>query len=122
MTFLILQDLPIPYCKEARLTIVHMHDRVPRTFHFIVSSSSGVTESTININYTLKNRHLAKSSSDAEELEKPDEVLTSKKKDTVSSDAKSTMIFAHYWIILIILNLCFKCSHTKVVPKFFYIM
>lgn len=81
-----------------------MHDRVPRTFHFIVSSPSGVTESTININYTLKNRHLAKSSSDAEELEKPDEVITSKKKDTVSSDAKSTKIFAHYWIILTILN------------------
>lgn len=86
-----------------------MHDRVPRTFHFIVSSPSGVTESTININYTLKNRHLAKSSSDAEELEKPSEVLTTKK-DTVSSDSKSTMIFAHYWITLIILNLCFKCS------------
>lgn len=48
------QDLPIPFCKEARLTIVHMHEKVPRTFYFIVSTPAGVAEAVINVNFTTK--------------------------------------------------------------------
>ena len=50
------QDLPTPYCKEARLTYVHMHDRVPRIFYFIVSSPGGVAEAVFNVNFTLKHK------------------------------------------------------------------
>lgn len=48
------QDLPTPYCKEARLTYVHMHEKVPRQFYFIVSSPNGVAEIIFNVNFTLK--------------------------------------------------------------------
>jgi hypothetical protein len=48
------QDLPIPFCKEARLTIVHMHEKVPRTFYFIVSTPAGVAEDVIEVNFTTK--------------------------------------------------------------------
>lgn len=51
------QDLPTPFCKEARLTIVHMHERVPRTFYFIVSSPIGAAEAIINVNFTIKHHN-----------------------------------------------------------------
>ncbi|CRL08182.1 CLUMA_CG020961, isoform A, partial [Clunio marinus] len=44
-------DLPIPFCKEARLTVVHMHEKVPREFYFIVSTPTGVAEAIINVNF-----------------------------------------------------------------------
>ncbi|XP_070504941.1 uncharacterized protein [Chironomus tepperi] len=47
-------DLPTPFCKEARLTIVHMHEKVPRTFYFIVSTPAGVAEDIIEVNFTTK--------------------------------------------------------------------
>lgn len=50
------QDLPSPFCKEARLTIVHMHEKVPRTFYFIVSTPAGVAETVINVNFTTKHQ------------------------------------------------------------------
>lgn len=49
-------DLPTPFCKEARLTYVHMHEKVPRTFYFIVSSPGGVAEAIFNVNFTLKHK------------------------------------------------------------------
>jgi hypothetical protein len=48
------QDLPTPFCKEARLTIVHMHEKVPRTFYFVVSTPAGVAEDIIEVNFTTK--------------------------------------------------------------------
>lgn len=48
--------MPVPFCKEARLTIVHMHEKVPRTFYFIVSSPAGVAEAVINVNFTSKHQ------------------------------------------------------------------
>ncbi|XP_050080083.1 uncharacterized protein LOC126567817 [Anopheles maculipalpis] len=47
-------DLPTPHCKEARLTYVHMHEKVPRTFYFVVSSPGGVAEAVFKVNYTLR--------------------------------------------------------------------
>lgn len=35
-----------------------MHEKVPRTFYFIVSSHSGVAEAVIHVNFTVKNRHM----------------------------------------------------------------
>lgn len=55
--FLPTQDLPDPFCKEARLTIVHMHEKVPRTFYFIVSTPAGVAEALINVNFTTKHQN-----------------------------------------------------------------
>lgn len=57
------QDLPTPFCKEARLTYVHMHEKVPRTFYFIVSSPGGVAEAIFNVNFTLKHKASSSSSS-----------------------------------------------------------
>jgi hypothetical protein len=50
------QDLPSPFCKEARLTIVHMDESVPRTFYFIVSTPAGVAEDIIEVNFTTKHQ------------------------------------------------------------------
>uniref|UniRef100_A0A182NSW7 Uncharacterized protein n=1 Tax=Anopheles dirus TaxID=7168 RepID=A0A182NSW7_9DIPT len=47
-------DLPTAHCKEARLTYVHMHEKVPRTFYFVVSSPAGVAEAVFKVNYTLR--------------------------------------------------------------------
>ncbi|XP_058127064.1 uncharacterized protein LOC131285734 [Anopheles ziemanni] len=55
-------DLPTPFCKEARLTYVHMHEKVPRTFYFIVSSPGGVAEAVFRVNYTLKHKQIGSSS------------------------------------------------------------
>uniref|UniRef100_A0A182KGY7 Uncharacterized protein n=1 Tax=Anopheles christyi TaxID=43041 RepID=A0A182KGY7_9DIPT len=55
-------DLPTPFCKEARLTYVHMHEKVPRTFYFIVSSPGGVAEAVFKVNYTLKHKQMGSSS------------------------------------------------------------
>ncbi|XP_050093325.1 uncharacterized protein LOC126576197 [Anopheles aquasalis] len=50
-----LTDLPAaPGCKETRLTYVHMHERVVRTFYFIVSSPAGVAEAVFRVNFTQK--------------------------------------------------------------------
>lgn len=69
---LISQDLPTPYCKEARLTYVHMHERVPRTFYFVVSSPAGVAETIFQVNFTLKHKGMSNSiDDDEEELSEP---------------------------------------------------
>uniref|UniRef100_A0A182WDR3 Uncharacterized protein n=1 Tax=Anopheles minimus TaxID=112268 RepID=A0A182WDR3_9DIPT len=49
-------DLPTPYCREARLTYVHMHEKVPRTFYFVVSSPGGVAEAVFKVNYTQRHK------------------------------------------------------------------
>lgn len=70
-----LQDLPTPFCKEARLTYVHMDERVPRTFYFIVSSPNGVAEALFHINFTRKRTILSNSvDSSDEELRDPEEI------------------------------------------------
>ncbi|XP_073846288.1 irregular chiasm C-roughest protein teiresias [Musca autumnalis] len=68
-------DLPTPFCKEARLTYVSMHERVPRTFYFIVSSPGGVAEAVIKVNFTLRYRPLANViDEEEEELSEPEEI------------------------------------------------
>uniref|UniRef100_A0A182P5D1 Uncharacterized protein n=1 Tax=Anopheles epiroticus TaxID=199890 RepID=A0A182P5D1_9DIPT len=58
-------DLPTPHCKEARLTYVHMHEKVPRTFYFVVSSPTGVAEAVFKVNYTQRHKPFATSHSGA---------------------------------------------------------
>ncbi|XP_037888310.1 uncharacterized protein LOC119636778 isoform X1 [Glossina fuscipes] len=68
-------DLPTPYCKEARLTYVSMHERVPRTFYFIVSSPGGVAEAIFKVNFTMRYRTIANAIDDEEEeLSEPEEI------------------------------------------------
>lgn len=71
-----LQDLPTPFCKEARLTYVSMHERVPRTFYFIVSSPGGVAEAVFNVNFTKRHRQLSNAIDDdeEEELNRPEQI------------------------------------------------
>ncbi|XP_049298245.1 uncharacterized protein LOC125771564 [Anopheles funestus] len=49
-------DLPTQYCREARLTYVHMHEKVPKTFYFVVSSLGGVAEAVFKVNYTQRHK------------------------------------------------------------------
>ncbi|XP_055691859.1 uncharacterized protein LOC129794946 isoform X2 [Lutzomyia longipalpis] len=69
-------DLPTPFCKEARLTYVHMHERVPRTFYFVVSSPGGVAEAIFRVNFTLRHKTMSNSVDDGddEELSEPEEI------------------------------------------------
>ncbi|KRF79583.1 uncharacterized protein tei isoform X2 [Drosophila virilis] len=70
------KDLPTPYCKEARLTYVSMHERVPRTFYFIVSSPGGVAEAVFNVNFTKRHRQMSNTIDDdeEEELNRPEQI------------------------------------------------
>ncbi|XP_017962051.1 hemicentin-1 [Drosophila navojoa] len=70
------KDLPTPYCKEARLTYVSMHERVPRTFYFIVSSPGGVAEAVFNVNFTKRHRQMSNAIDDdeEEELNRPEQI------------------------------------------------
>ncbi|KAH8300681.1 hypothetical protein KR018_007108, partial [Drosophila ironensis] len=71
------KDLPVPFCKEARLTYVSMHERVPRTFYFIVSSPGGVAEAVFNVNFTKRHRQLSNSideDDEEEELHQPEQI------------------------------------------------
>lgn len=69
------QDLPTPFCKEARLTYVHMHERIPRTFYFIVSTPTGLAEAQFHINFTRKRNVLSNSVDGGdEELRDPEEI------------------------------------------------
>nr|NP_001286391.1 teiresias, isoform B [Drosophila melanogaster]NP_523731.2 teiresias, isoform A [Drosophila melanogaster]AAF58341.2 teiresias, isoform A [Drosophila melanogaster]AHN56189.1 teiresias, isoform B [Drosophila melanogaster] len=70
------KDLPTPFCKEARLTYVSMHERVPRTFYFIVSTPGGVAEAIFNVNFTKRHRQLSNSIDDdeEEELNRPEQI------------------------------------------------
>lgn len=69
------QDLPTPFCKEARLTYVHMHERVPRTFYFVVSSPGGVAEVIFHVNFTLRHKLMSNAvDDDEEELTEPEEI------------------------------------------------
>ncbi|XP_060655995.1 irregular chiasm C-roughest protein [Drosophila nasuta] len=70
------KDLPTPYCKEARLTYVSMHERVPRTFYFIVSTPGGVAEAVFNVNFTKRNRQMSNTIDDdeEEELNRPEQI------------------------------------------------
>ncbi|XP_037825341.1 uncharacterized protein LOC119613379 [Lucilia sericata] len=68
-------DLPTPFCKEARLTYVSMHERVPRTFYFIVSSPGGVAETIIKVNFTMRYRSISNAiDEEEEELSEPEEI------------------------------------------------
>ncbi|XP_041448811.1 uncharacterized protein LOC111075644 isoform X2 [Drosophila obscura] len=71
------KDLPTPYCKEARLTYVSMHERVPRTFYFIVSSPGGVAEAIFNVNFTKRHRTMSNAidaDDEEEELNQPEQI------------------------------------------------
>lgn len=70
------QDLPTPFCKEARLTYVRMHERVQRTFSFVVSSPGGVAEAIFKVNFTMRHKTMSNSVDDAdeEELSEPEEI------------------------------------------------
>ncbi|XP_055706512.1 uncharacterized protein LOC129803756 [Phlebotomus papatasi] len=69
-------DVATPFCKEARLTYVHMHERVPRTFYFVVSSPGGVAEAIFHVNFTLRHKTMSNSVDDGddEELSEPEEI------------------------------------------------
>lgn len=67
--------MPTPFCKEVRLTYVHMDERVPRLFYFIVSSPNGVAEAQFHINFTRKRTILSNAvDSSDEELRDPEEI------------------------------------------------
>lgn len=70
------QDLPTPFCKEARLTYVRMHERVQRTFSFVVSSPGGVAEAIFKVNFTVRHKTMSNSvdEADDEELSEPEEI------------------------------------------------
>ncbi|EDW79744.1 uncharacterized protein Dwil_GK17853 [Drosophila willistoni] len=70
------KDLPTPYCKEARLTYVSMHERVPRTFYFIVSTPGGVAEAVFHVNFTKRHRPMSNAIDDdeEEELNRPEQI------------------------------------------------
>lgn len=73
---IIFKDLPTPFCKEARLTYVRMHERVQRTFSFIVSSPGGVAEAIFKVNFTVRHKTMSNSvdETDEEELREPEEI------------------------------------------------
>lgn len=49
-----------------------MHERVPRTFYFVVSSPAGVAETIFQVNFTLKHKGMSNSvDDDEEELSEP---------------------------------------------------
>lgn len=52
-----------------------MHERVPRTFYFVVSSPGGVAETIFHVNFTLKHKVMSNSvGDDEEELSEPEEI------------------------------------------------
>lgn len=51
-----------------------MHERVPRTFYFIVSSPGGVAEAIFRVNFTLKHKTMSNSIDEDEELSEPEEI------------------------------------------------
>lgn len=54
-----------------------MHERVPRTFYFIVSSPGGVAEAIFKVNFTLRYRTISNNAVDDEEdeeLSEPEEI------------------------------------------------
>lgn len=53
-----------------------MHERVPRTFYFIVSTPGGVAEAIFNVNFTKRHRQLSNSIDDdeEEELNRPEQI------------------------------------------------
>lgn len=52
-----------------------MHERVPRTFYFIVSSPGGVAEAVIKVNFTMRYRSLSNViDEEEEELSEPEEI------------------------------------------------
>lgn len=54
-----------------------MHERVPRTFYFVVSSPAGVAETIFQVNFTLKHKGMSNSiDDDEEELSEPGNLNT----------------------------------------------
>lgn len=53
-----------------------MHERVPRTFYFIVSTPGGVAEAVFNVNFTKRHRQMSNSidDDDEEELNRPEQI------------------------------------------------
>lgn len=52
-----------------------MHERVPRTFYFIVSSPGGVAETIIKVNFTMRYRSISNAiDEEEEELSEPEEI------------------------------------------------
>lgn len=52
-----------------------MHERVPRTFYFVVSSPGGVAETIFKVNFTLKHKVMSNAvDDDEEELSEPEEI------------------------------------------------
>ena len=53
-----------------------MHEKVPRTFYFIVSSPGGVAEAIFHINFTLRHKTMSNSvdNNEDEELSEPEEI------------------------------------------------
>lgn len=51
-----------------------MHERVPRTFYFIVSSPNGLAEAQFHINFTHKRNVISNAVNGDEELLNPEEI------------------------------------------------
>lgn len=51
-----------------------MHERVPRTFYFIVSSPGGVAEAIFRVNFTHRHKTMSNSVDEEEELSEPEEI------------------------------------------------
>ncbi|XP_075167424.1 irregular chiasm C-roughest protein teiresias [Haematobia irritans] len=98
-------DLPTPFCKEARLTYISMHERVPRTFYFIVSSPGGVAEAVIKVNFTLRYRSLSNViDEEEEELSEPEEVHF----PVFGSSANALELSQRFWWLIALLWLRYK--------------
>lgn len=106
--------MPTPFCKEARLTYVHMHERVPRTFYFIVSSPSGLAEAQFHINFTRKRNVLSNSIDGGdEELRDPEEIHVPVFNYGHSQNKPNFLQSIHFKLVLvtfIIVNIF--CSNT----------
>jgi hypothetical protein len=83
-----------------------MHEKVPRTFYFIVSSPSGVSEAVFNVNYTVKNRRISNNNNlpnsidEDEELAEPEEIQF----PIFGSSANCILIKPFYLIIVTIIT------------------
>lgn len=74
-----------------------MHERVPRTFYFVVSSPGGVAEARFQINFTLKHKLMSNAiDSSDEELRGPEEIHF-----PVFGNTNTIHSFTHHYTIII---------------------
>jgi hypothetical protein len=86
-----------------------MHERVPRTFYFIVSSPNGVAEAIFNVNFTLKHNKktnsMPNSIDEDEELMEPEEIHFPIFGS--SSNCNFKKYYRYYYYLIVLLMTCF---------------